>query len=109
MQILQSYYTKPCGDQVVIQCRIESVSCVTDVYWEKFSNNSSEKITRDENGYHGRTFTTTSPSLTIDHVTKNYAGTYICHATNASGKGTSKSATLILNGGWYMFLSKSMF
>lgn len=83
-----------------IRCRIESESLVTDVYWERFSNNSIKQIKHRDNGYQGST--TTSPSLTINCVTASDAGTYICHAINEFGKGTSNHAKLELNGGRYL-------
>lgn len=54
-------------------------------------------IFNDDSGYQGST--PIKPSLTINFVTFDDAGTYICLAENAAGENISNPVTLIVNGG----------
>ncbi|CAC5390161.1 HMCN [Mytilus coruscus] len=98
IQIHKSTITATYGDKVVIPCSIVSDFTVTHVNWKRTSNNVSATIFNDDLGYQGSTPVT--PSLTIDFVTLNDAGTYICLAENAVGENLSNPVTLIVNGGY---------
>ncbi|CAC5365722.1 HMCN [Mytilus coruscus] len=98
IQIHKSTLTATYGDKVVIPCSIESDSTVTYVNWERTSNNVSVPIFNDDRGYQGST--PIKPSLTINFVTFDDAGTYICLAENAAGENISNPVTLIVDGGY---------
>ncbi|VDI41659.1 Hypothetical predicted protein, partial [Mytilus galloprovincialis] len=98
IEIFPTTYTASYGNQVVIYCNISSASpAVSEVYWQRSTNNQVLKIYNGDVGYQGSSPTT--PSLTINFVATANAGIYTCLARNEVGTSNSNTATLTIIGG----------
>ncbi|XP_071176352.1 roundabout homolog 2-like [Mytilus edulis] len=98
IEISPTIYIAAYGNQVVIYCNISSASpAVSEVYWQRSTDNQVLKIYNGDVGYQGSS--PTIPSLTINFAATANAGTYICVARNEVGTSNSNTATLTIIGG----------
>lgn len=100
LNIPQDTYTAVYGQQLVIDCTIQSANpSVTNIYWTRQSGGNTVTINNGDGGYQGSTPQT--PALTINFVTTAHTGTYRCHGTNVVGTGSSNQAAVTITGGLY--------
>ena len=89
----QVYYDITYGQSVTLMCSVPSVSAPTKVFWTR----NGIPIDINDVIYEGSTLN--SPSLRIARVTSEYAGTYVCSASNNVGTSHGPSIELAVTGG----------
>ncbi|XP_076080046.1 contactin-4-like [Mytilus galloprovincialis] len=80
------------GEEITIQCTVQSDPHHATVYWEKRNGDKITTLTSQTKGIRGITIVV--PSLTIMFVTSTDNGTYTCYAENSVGVGKSKTIKL---------------
>jgi len=97
IQVPQENYTVNYGESITLECRVVSNPEHTSVNWTKLIDGNNISINFIEGKYGGSTVDV--PSLTINNVEEDDAGSYVCTATNVHGLGVSKQINLVVNGG----------
>lgn len=85
------------GEEVTLQCFVNSRVTLQNVYWEKYSNGLIKTIYQRDKGTRGVSLS--NPSLTIVKVTLADIGEYICIASNAVGSVRSDKIRVTTTGG----------
>lgn len=93
MEIEVREQTAHFGEELTINCSVQSNPIHEKVYWEKRNGDEVTTLTSQTKGIRGITIVV--PSLTIIFVTSTDTGSYICYAKNSVGVGKSK--TIMLN------------
>lgn len=90
-------YSVNFGDSIKIPCTISANPSVTNVFWERISQNGvSSSISLVPSKYSGGNVIT--PDLTIANTDTTDQGFYRCLATNSVGTSTSDSTFLTVVG-----------
>ncbi|CAC5426426.1 unnamed protein product [Mytilus coruscus] len=80
------------GEELSIQCTVQSDPVHGKVYWEKRNGDEVTSLTSQTKGIRG--ITIDQPSLTIMFVASTDTGSYTCYAQNSVGVGKSKTTKL---------------
>ena len=99
--ILRNSYGVQVGSVVTLQCVLAADPVHTVVKWERFVNGQLQDVTNVGAVGSGSRLTGSqvdTPSLTINQVTFQDEGNYICTATNAIGTGKSSQTFLGVSG-----------
>ncbi|XP_070202021.1 hemicentin-1-like isoform X2 [Littorina saxatilis] len=93
MTVIATAYTQNAGQSQTIPCSYDAFPIPTRVQWTK--NSQPLDVINSGGKYAGST--TTNATLTINSLTREDAGTYVCTATNTMGTGSSQAVTLSVN------------
>lgn len=101
MVILKDSYGVQVGRTITLQCVVTADPAHTVVKWERYVNGQLQDVTNVGAVGSGSRLTGSqvgTPSLTINQVTFQDEGNYICTATNAIGTGRSPQTFLGVSG-----------
>ena len=101
MVTLRNSYSVQVGSSVTLQCVVTADPTHTVVKWERFVNGQLQDVTNVGAVGSGSRLTGSqvgTPSLTINQVTFQDEGNYLCTATNAIGTGKSQQTYLGVSG-----------
>lgn len=90
------YYNVQHGGNITIECNITAVPRVTNVYWQKQTDDSTTNITSIDQRVAG--VSNTVPSLTLIKTQTADSGLYKCYAENLLGYGYSQNTNLSVFG-----------
>ena len=99
--ILRNSYSVQVGSGVTLQCVVTADPAHTVVKWERIVNGQLQDVTNVGAVGSGSRLTGSlvgTPSLTINQVTFQDEGNYLCTATNAIGTGKSQQTYLGVSG-----------
>ncbi|XP_052080328.1 hemicentin-1-like isoform X4 [Mytilus californianus] len=94
--ITNAVYNRTYGDNVTLECKIDSSPNHSHVYWQHIYNETVFNVTSDSPFVYGATVT--NPSLTLLQLSSEESGHYICFAVNIVGTGKSEPTTLTILG-----------
>lgn len=100
LTVKSKYYNVQHGQNVTLECSITAVPHVTNVYWQKQTDDSTINITSIDQRVYGVSHSV--PSLTLINTHTADSGLYTCYADNLLGSGHSQNTNLSVFGSKYL-------